>query len=109
MENQPDFAARLAAIRDDGFVVMSGLFAAAEIQAIRDDCVSALSNGEGTLHAGDGSVYGARNVLQLWPSVASVWRRPLLSTLFAAALGPRFGLVRVLFFDKPPGQTWALP
>ncbi len=26
-----------------------------------------------------------------------------------AVLGPRFGLVRVLFFDKPPEQTWALP
>jgi ectoine hydroxylase-related dioxygenase (phytanoyl-CoA dioxygenase family) len=24
-------------------------------------------------------------------------------------LGSEFGLVRVLYFDKPPGETWALP
>src|SRR6266404_493411 len=27
----------------------------------------------------------------------------------AAVLGPDFGLVRVLFFDKPPGGSWSLP
>jgi ectoine hydroxylase-related dioxygenase (phytanoyl-CoA dioxygenase family) len=26
-----------------------------------------------------------------------------------AALGEGFGLVRALYFDKPPGNTWALP
>ncbi len=33
-------------------------------------------------------------------------RRPELLT---ATLGRDFGLVRVLFFDKPPGSSWALP
>ena len=27
----------------------------------------------------------------------------------AAILGPQFGLVRGLFFDKPPDRNWALP
>jgi ectoine hydroxylase-related dioxygenase (phytanoyl-CoA dioxygenase family) len=26
-----------------------------------------------------------------------------------AILGSQFGLVRVLYFDKPPGESWALP
>jgi Phytanoyl-CoA dioxygenase (PhyH) len=29
--------------------------------------------------------------------------------LLADMLGPGFGLVRVLYFDKPPDQSWALP
>src|SRR6185437_14142607 len=32
-----------------------------------------------------------------------------LPNILAAILGPKFGLVRILFFDKPPRQTWALP
>src|SRR5258708_6742818 len=109
MEMQPHIARQLQLIADNGYVLAMGAFTAAETHAIRDECASALSHGESSLHAGDGSVYGARNVLQLWPSAASVWQRPSLSSLLAAVLGPRFGLVRVLFFDKPPGQSWALP
>src|SRR5205823_2336367 len=32
-----------------------------------------------------------------------------LTEALAGILGPAYGLVRVLFFDKPPQQTWALP
>src|SRR5262249_47433670 len=57
----------------------------------------------------DGAVYAARNVLGLWPEVARVWKKPSLAQALQAALGPELGLVRVLYFDKPPGQSWALP
>jgi hypothetical protein len=109
MAIQSDMTKQLRSIADNGYAMLLSAYPATEIQAIRDECTSALSHGESSLHAGDGSVYGARNVLQLWPSAASVWRRRSLSTLLVAVLGPRFGLVRVLFFDKPPGQSWALP
>ncbi len=59
--------------------------------------------------ASEGAVYAARNILQLWPEVAIIWRRPPLLELLTRVLGSEFGLVRVLYFDKPPGQTWALP
>ena len=29
--------------------------------------------------------------------------------MLAQVLGPRFGLVRTLYFDKPPERSWALP
>ena len=32
-----------------------------------------------------------------------------LASALQTALGPGLGLVRVLYFDKPPGQSWALP
>ena len=56
-----------------------------------------------------GSVYAARNVLTLWPHAAEVWRQPVLVDALTAILGRQFGLVRVLYFDKPPDRTWTLP
>jgi len=48
-------------------------------------------------------------VLAIWPRAASVWREPELSNALTAVLGPGHGIVRALFFDKPPQQSWALP
>src|SRR5437773_7908943 len=47
--------------------------------------------------------------MQLWPAVVDAWKQPPLPELLAELLGPQFGLVRVLYFDKPPEQSWALP
>lgn len=42
-------------------------------------------------------------------AVAEVWRRAPLLELLTAVLGPERGLVRALYFDKPPDRTWSLP
>jgi hypothetical protein len=100
----------LDGIATDGYLLLSGVFSTPEITAIAAEADAALqADGDATLRAGDGSVYGARNVARLWPNAATLWCRPLLMELLSTILGPHFGLVRVLFFDKPPEQTWALP
>ncbi|MEM7558369.1 MAG: phytanoyl-CoA dioxygenase family protein [Planctomycetota bacterium] len=53
--------------------------------------------------------YGIRNLLQLWPEVVELVRQPEILEFLTQQLGPRFGAVRVLFFDKPPGRSWTLP
>jgi hypothetical protein len=78
------------------------------IRAVEDAFAGESAQGA-ALRSDEGSVYAARNVLQLWPDAATFWRIPVLTEALAAVLGPRYGLVRVLFFDKPPQQTWALP
>jgi ectoine hydroxylase-related dioxygenase (phytanoyl-CoA dioxygenase family) len=45
----------------------------------------------------------------LWPEVVDLARRPGLLRPLTEVLGPAAGVVRVLFFDKPPGHSWALP
>jgi hypothetical protein len=96
----------------DGYVVLPGVFSAAEATALAERLGAAIA-GAGAdgpaIRGAEGTVYAARNVLALWPGAASVWRRAPLPAALAAVLGPGFGLVRVLYFDKPPGQTWALP
>lgn len=56
-----------------------------------------------------GHVYAARNLIASIPDVTTVWQCDLLVTFLSQYLGGEFGLVRALFFDKPPDRTWALP
>lgn len=95
----------------DGFAVLPGVFSAREVDAIVHDlaCAFAADTSGSTLRTDEGRIYGARNLLQLWPGVNRLWQRPPITELLRALLGDRYGLVRVLYFDKPPGQSWALP
>lgn len=56
-----------------------------------------------------GGVYAARNLLDVSPWIRDAWRKSTLPSFIAEMLGPDAGLVRGLFFDKPPSQSWALP
>jgi hypothetical protein len=56
-----------------------------------------------------GPAYGARNLLEMWPRVTELVRASALNGALRAALGSGAGVVRALYFDKPPGHSWALP
>jgi Phytanoyl-CoA dioxygenase (PhyH) len=98
-------------LETDGVVTLSGLFADEAVWKITCALENALANqqGEEAIRGQEGTVYAARNLLQLCPEVGSFWRESLLRNHLQRVLGPQYGLVRVLFFDKPPQQTWALP
>ena len=74
-------ADRLACLRAeldrDGCTMLSGVFAASEAAEMLAAVESALEAGDDPAIRGDeGAVYAARNILVLWPAVATVWRRP---------------------------------
>lgn len=56
-----------------------------------------------------GHVYAARNLIESIPEVTIVWQKEPMLTLLREVLGDGVGLVRALFFDKPPERTWNLP
>lgn len=95
----------------NGYAIVPDVFSQSEVAATVDELTHALAEPcEATsVRSRAGNVYAARNLLQLWPAAAHVWRRPPLPELLRDILGPGFGLVRVLFFDKPPEQSWSLP
>ncbi len=64
---------------------------------------------QGSPLASRGTVYAARNPLEVIPEVESIWQQSVLSKVLSSVLGHDFGLVRGLFFDKPPGRSWWLP
>jgi hypothetical protein len=98
-------------VERDGFAVLPGVFTSEEVDDILRCLAAAFAAGtdDEAFRGQAGAVYGARNVLSLWPGATAAWRKPPLPGLLAALLGPAFGLVRGLYFDKPPDQTWALP
>lgn len=57
----------------------------------------------------EGSTYGARNILDLWPQVVEWLREPAIRDVLRQVLGASARVVRGLYFDKPPGHSWALP
>jgi hypothetical protein len=96
-------------IHYDGCFLVAAVFPPAEVEQLQAELSQALSNPNAALIQREGAVLGARNLLQLCPRVADVWRRRPLLKLLTEILGPEFGLVRTLYFDKPPAQTWSLP
>ncbi|MFY7874614.1 MAG: phytanoyl-CoA dioxygenase family protein [Pirellula sp.] len=56
-----------------------------------------------------GHVYAARNLIDSIPDVSTVWQADPILAFLQNVLGEDFGLVRALFFDKPPERSWSLP
>jgi ectoine hydroxylase-related dioxygenase (phytanoyl-CoA dioxygenase family) len=96
----------------DGFTILRRVYSPDMVQRVLRELAGALDqtpDAESRIASDDGTVYAARNVLDLWPAATALWRAAPLPIVLASALGPHFGLVRGLFFDKPPARSWALP
>jgi hypothetical protein len=101
-----------AALARDGYAVLPAVFHPGEVAGLIAACGQALAGAAGdpaVLAGKGGPAYGARNLLRLWPGVLDVARAPSLADALLRVLGPGGGVVRALFFDKPPGHSWALP
>ncbi len=100
------------ALEADGYTLLPGVLSDAEVDAARAGCAALLADpgaGPAVLAAAGGPAYGARNVLRHWPGAADLARLPRLAGPLSRVLGPAGGVVRGLYFDKPPGASWALP
>jgi hypothetical protein len=93
----------------DGYVTLPAVFDQGRIEEMRQGLAQALESGQPAIKGDEGAIYAARNILTLWPEVSTAWKVEPLVTALSDLLGSAFGLVRVLYFDKPPGQSWALP
>ncbi|MEM7474235.1 MAG: phytanoyl-CoA dioxygenase family protein [Planctomycetota bacterium] len=99
----------LESLKSSGFCCLPAILDSNEVIRIIEQLELVLTaQSEGVLTSRD-SAYGVRNLLQLWPEVVSLLQEPVLLSFLRSVLGPNFGLVRVLFFDKPPGRSWTLP
>ncbi len=104
-------SARVEQIHRDGYAMVPQVFSAEEVQrwAVElEHAILADEQYQAAISRGS-TVVAARNVLEVYPLAKSLWRRQPLQEVLSVALGPRFGLVRGLFFDKPPEKSWSLP
>ncbi len=99
-------------VLESGFAILPHIFSAEEVDALARELSTVLNRTdevEGPIRDKVGTVYAGRNLLRIFEPVKTIWRRPPLLELLREVLGPDVGLVRVLFFNKPPERTWALP
>lgn len=95
-----------------GWTLLKHVYADEDVAGLArllDESLASAAASEEGVRQREGAVYAARNVLELCPAALTCWRRPALERLLRRVLGPACGLVRGLYFDKPPDQTWALP
>jgi hypothetical protein len=96
----------------DGYATLTAVFNRDEVADLIAACGRMLAGAAGdpaVLAGKGGPAYGARNLLRLWPGVVELARKPPLADALLRLLGPAGGVVRALYFDKPPGYSWALP
>ncbi len=97
-------------LENRGFGLLPGAVELSTVERLRQLCRDALSDTGDTRRARSsrGHVYAARNLLDAIPEVKTFWRGGAIAATLREVLGTRFGMVRVLFFDKPPDRSWAL-
>lgn len=104
--------AALERFDSEGYALLHDIFSPDEVAGALRRAETALNfnnSGDSVLTGRDGLAYGARNILRLWPDVVELVRAPGLLAPLREILGADAGLVRGLYFDKPPGNSWALP
>ncbi len=103
-------AERQSQIESNGYCLLNGVFSAEECAQLAADLQQSLTVADPKIVQRRGDViYGARDLLRVFPPAAHLARREPLLGLLRQALGESYGLVRGLFFDKPEGAGWSLP
>ena len=95
-------------LRQDGYVLLRDVFGAGETGSLADRLCVALETDEASVLRSRGQTYGSRDLIRVFPEVCDIPRCPALKEFIGGVLGPRAGLVRVLYFDKPPERSWSL-
>lgn len=95
----------------DGFCILPGAVESEMVTLLlaRFDCAFVDDSPTVRARSSRGHVFAARNLIGSIPEVSTVWQTDPMLSLLSEVLGSEFGLVRALFFDKPPERTWNLP
>lgn len=104
----------LSQLQSDGFFVVEECLSPDECQAWCKRISYSLDNSDtqGRLQTNIGELtvtYGSRNLLAICPEVVELLSIPAIAASCREILGGDYGVVRGLYFDKPPGLSWSLP
>lgn len=97
-------------LADSGYTLLESVFAPQATATLADRLAAALARrDDASVLRSRGRVYGSRNLIETFPEVNEIPRQAVLAEFITSVLGPDAGLVRGLFFDKPPDRSWSLP
>ena len=93
-----------------GYVLLHGVYSQQQTESLAERLSEALyRRDDPAVLRSRGRIYGSRHLIAAWPEVRQIPWHPQLEEFVTAVLGPSAGLVRALFFDKPPDRSWSLP
>jgi ectoine hydroxylase-related dioxygenase (phytanoyl-CoA dioxygenase family) len=93
----------------DGYAIVPGVISAARCKSIARYVESSLtSQAAGAIETSQRRLVGGRNLMQWWNGWREITAHASVAALISEQVGSTAGLVRILYFDKPPGQSWAL-
>lgn len=90
-----------------GFTVLPQVISEADCHALGETMLSLLNQGNSAI-ASAGRIVGGRNLLEQWDGWRDIVTLPLVSQFVGEVVGSEAGIVRILYFDKPPGKGWSL-
>ena len=98
-------------LEEAGFALIQGVFDSIQVNELLHTIETAFQQDENfsSIRSSRGTVFAARNVLEVVPEIATMWRNACLEQLIEETLGENAGLVRALYFDKPSHRSWSLP
>jgi len=93
-----------------GFRLAPAVITDHDVARLRTDLQAVLESAtDGPISQAGKTPVASRNIRQLWPSIVSWIADSPIGAEVRGVLGSSCGLVRILYFDKPPGQSWSLP
>jgi len=98
-------------IDQDGYAILNGVFSLMETRQLGAELECAILNDaehQSAISRGE-TLIAARNILEVYPAARTLWHRPPLDGILKEVLGENLGLMRGLYFDKPPQKSWSLP
>ena len=99
------------AIDADGVHIFQRVYTYSECEDMRRQLDEAMRSDKEQFNVRQsrGTVFAARNVIDLCPQSMGWWKKTAILKILNTVLGDDFGLVRVLYFDKPSDRSWSLP
>ena len=96
-------------LSENGFTILTDVMSCSECVGLVDEVRRAFEDRpDDAIAAGKGGVVGGRNLIDQWPGWRAITEKVVIRNFVHEHVGRSAGLVRILFFDKPPGRGWAL-
>ena len=93
----------------DGCTILPGVLTKVSCERLVQEIEAAMSSqSNGVIEAREGRRVGGRNLMSAWNGWRMITGHPTVADLIDRYVGRSAGLVRILFFDKPPGSSWSL-
>lgn len=93
----------------DGYTILPRIVSIDACEHVATEIFDALVNHRsGAIQSTGGKIVGSRNLIDCWEDWRSCLDRPSVVRLIGDTLSSNAGVVRILYFDKPPGQSWSL-